>query len=198
MTRFWRSAMCVVLSVTLFLLSGCGQAHPDGTEDAASTLTTTPSGPASIEEISFRANGPIRLETGSAGLVYPVSFGGRILRSKAEYDAAPWDEMDYYGIPDSSVYQELDLSPYTADYFVDKALVIVFLTNGYGDIEVRADSLTVSDGSLLTVAYTVQYPSVVTCDGSDWCLLLEVDAATVQGVTEIVGEESEVYLSDAE
>ncbi len=178
-------SICLLLSLVL-LVTGCG-VSPDAAQD--STPSTGVTGTATTEpiarDVAFLTNTNVRLRTDTAGLEYPVRFGGHVISNKEQYDRMKLEELVLYDWATEPLV--VDLTPYTKEYFVDKALVVLFMTSGAGNVRMRVDKLTVS-GDTLTVAYTEEKPWAMTDDGSDWCLLLEVDAAAVKDVTTVVGE----------
>lgn len=208
--------ICLLLSLALLAVSGCAAA-PDAADDSTPSTTTTttvstddttttaatavttttassPSAdPAPDAEVAFRENTNVRLDYDAAGLEYPARFGGHVLVSKAQFDGMKLDALELFDFGTKE--QVVDLASYTEAYFADKALVVLFMTSGAGNAHMRVDKLTVS-GDTLTVAYTEQRPMVIENDGSDWCLLLEVDAAAVQNVTAVVGEKTEETLPE--
>lgn len=192
MKRF-SQCLCLLLSLVLFV-SGCA-VSPD-TADAgtpSSTATSTTATEPIERDISFLTNTNVRLRTEAAGLEYPVRFGGHVISNKEQYDRMKLEELALYDFAIEPL--AVDLTPYTEEYFVDKALVVLFMTSGAGNARMRVDKLTVSEHTL-TVAYTEERPWAVTDDGSDWCLLLEVETAAVKGVTAVVGDRKTETLSD--
>lgn len=231
--------LCVLLSLTLLAVSGCGTS-PDGGEGNITTTTTTESTttttsaesdestttsatttesgdtttttaapmesgggsattttsapPVVGDEIAFTVNDHVRVHLDDSQLAFPNYFAGHILRDADAFAAMKIGEIPLYSPhADSPNYREFDLTPYTEAYFADKAVVVLYMSAGIGNVRITIDRLTV-EGDTLTVEYTKEYPYKVTDEGSEWCLLLEVDAAAVKNVTKVEGVSKTVYL----
>ena len=168
----------------------------DVSTSATNTTTTTAPADETGTAIAFRENANVRVRFDEGVLVYPADFDGYVVHSKAEYDALQLDALEMYAPSHSQEYEALDLTPYTEAYFTDKALVVLYLSSGAGNVQMRVDALTVEDIYFLNVTYTEESPTTVTTAGSDWCLLLEVDAAAVKDVTYVTGVRTKVVLPE--
>lgn len=236
-----KSGICVLLSLALLAVSGCGTS-PDGGEGNTTTTTTTESTtttttaaesgdgvtttepttttesgdtttaaaptesvdapattttsatPVAGDGIAFTVNDRVRVHLDDSQLAFPNSFAGHILRDADTFAAMKIGEIPLYSPhADSSNYREFNLTPYTEAYFADKAVVVLYMSEGVGNVSITIDRLTV-EGNTLIVEHTKEYPYKVTDEESDWCLLLEVDAAAVKNVTKVEGVGTTVYL----
>ena len=160
---------------------------------AMSTDTTGTTG-SDATTITFRENANVRVRFDEDTLVYPANFDGYMVHNKAEYDALRLETLEMHAPSHSKEYEPLDLTPYTEDYFTDKALVVLYLSSGAGNVQLHVDDLTVRDMCFLTVSYTEETPTVTTLESSNWCILLEVEAASVEKITDVVGEKTKVIL----
>lgn len=165
-------------------------------ETTASISITPPTGATGSDAttITFRENANVRVRFDEDTLVYPANFDGYMVHNKAEYDALRLETLEMHAPSHSKEYEPLDLTPYTEDYFTDKALVVLFLSSGAGNVQLHVDDLTVQDMCFLTVSYTEETPTVTTLESSDWCILLEVEAASVEKITDVVGKKTKVIL----
>lgn len=167
-------------------------AAPTESTDAPTTTTSAP--PVAGDEIAFAVNDHVRVHLDDSQLAFPNFFAGHILRNAEEFAAMKIGELPLYSPhADSPNYREFDLTPYTEAYFADKAVVVLYMSEGVGNVRITIDRLTV-EGDTLTVECTREFPYKVTTEGSEWCLLLEVDAAAVKNVTKVEDVSKTVYL----
>ena len=189
MKRTLRFCACVFLSFSLLFAVGCGGGADGSAPEASQPLSSDAATAGSARDIPFRTNACVRLAYGETLFSGENGqFAGRIVSDKEQYDALKLEERQLFAN------YAVDLTPYTQAYFSDKALIVLYCTTACGTSRVQVDTLTAS-GNVLTVGYTQKNALVGTDDGGEWCVLLEVDRAAVQNVSQIVGERTEVTLS---
>ena len=91
---------------------------------AATTTISADSG----TPIAFRVIANVRVRFDENLLVYPANFDGYMVHNKAEYDALRLETLEMHAPSHSKEYEPLDLTPYTEDYFTDKALVVLYMS----------------------------------------------------------------------
>ena len=230
-------ALCIVLSLALLAISGCGTSPDEGagkttttttTTDATTTTTAAESGdtttttePATTTEsgdTTTTTTAPTESEiaptttTTTAAVAVPgesiafqktahfslkyydeyvryengPSFVGQLILDKKQYNALDWEGM--------LSARSIDTSAYTESYFTDKALIAIYVTAHSCSYEIQIDAVK-KDGDTLTICYTEKQCEVFADMTGHWCILIEVDAASVKDATKIERSVTEIVQS---
>ena len=181
------AAGCCLLTALLCSCEGGAPAVPSGPQPAGSVqpsvfLSADPLTAYPVEKRStLPAGETISFTVGVQENVHASDRGGdRLqawiirslegLRSLYAQDPNP-NEIDY-------------IAPYTADFFEEKALVALFITEGSGSIRHRIPALK-RDGTELAIDLVTDRPYMFTCDMAYWRILLEVDREAAAGIDRV-------------
>lgn len=181
------AALAVGCCLLTALLCSCERGSPAEASSQGATGSTQP--PVSLSAAPLTAYPVEERDTLPAGEAIPFTVGVQenVRASDMGGDRLQaWIVRSFEGL--QSLYaqdpnpNEINyIAPYTADFFEEKALVALFITEGSGSIRHRIPALQ-RNGTELAVDLVTMRPYMFTDDMAYWRILLEVDREAVAGI----------------
>ena len=117
-----------------------------------------------------------------------------VIESKEELDEYIKTNMDVYGLHHKEkVYEDTTIGfvdaveEYDEEYFKEKTLVIVLLTESSGSIRHKVTKASVKDG-VMEINITKKTPEIGTCDMAGWHIIIETDKQEIEEIKVMVDD----------
>ena len=115
-----------------------------------------------------------------------------IIESKQELEEYIKTNMDVHGLQHKEkVYEDTTIGfvdaveEYDEEYFKEKTLVIVLLTESSGSIRHKVTKASVKDG-VMEINITKKTPEIGTCDMAGWHVLVETEKVEIEEIRVVV------------
>ena len=115
-----------------------------------------------------------------------------VIESKEELDEYIKTNMDVYGLHHKEkVYEDTTIGfvdaveEYDEEFFKEKTLVIVLLTESSGSIRHKVTKASVKDGTM-EIKITRVVPEIGTCDMAGWHVLVETEKVEIEEIRVVV------------